>query len=215
MSDIISEKAPPDSCVVCVSGQGYKIEHGNRAPRKTNFARNSVGYKMRALDNGESEVLFPGAHGMYAVADNDLRQFAPAKTGKPKTGEEYENYICNICFVLKQSDQFDPNQRDSQGRVTRRPSCISCRSHMDLKSIPPREEKRWRQARPRKGSLFQCPICQKFSIAFVNANIVLDHDHVHGKIRGYLCDSCNTGLGRFKNGVNLLRNALDYIGEDD
>ena len=98
MSDIISEKAPPDSCVVCVSGQGCRIEHGNRAPRKTNFARNSVGYKMRTLNNGESEVLFPGAQGIYAVADNDLRRFNPAETGKPKKGEEYEIYICNICY---------------------------------------------------------------------------------------------------------------------
>ena len=39
----------------------------------------------------------------------------------------------------------------------------------------------------------------------------LDHDQETGKPRGLLCDSCNTGLGRFKNGENHIQSALDYL----
>lgn len=32
-------------------------------------------------------------------------------------------------------------------------------------------------------------------------------------IRDFICDSCNTGLGRFKNGQDCLKDALAYIQE--
>ncbi len=69
--------------------------------------------------------------------------------------------------------------------------------------------------KPAAGSDFKCPICQKRSIVNVTAKIVADHDHHTGNIRDFICDSCNTGLGRFKNGENLLRNALAYLKERD
>ena len=64
---------------------------------------------------------------------------------------------------------------------------------------------------PRVGDLWQCPVCKKFSIAYVNAKIVVDHDQETGNPRGIICDSCNTGLGRFKNGENLLEDAMEYL----
>ena len=41
--------------------------------------------------------------------------------------------------------------------------------------------------------------------------LVIDHDHKTGKIRGLLCDSCNWGLGHFKDNPEYLRNAIDYL----
>ena len=49
----------------------------------------------------------------------------------------------------------------------------------------------------------------------VTAHIVADHDHNTGNIRDFICDSCNTGLGRFKNGENYLHNAIEYLKERD
>lgn len=61
----------------------------------------------------------------------------------------------------------------------------------------------------------KCPICQKRSIVGVTAKIVADHDHHTGDIRDFICDSCNTGLGRFKNGNDYLQNAINYLKERD
>jgi hypothetical protein len=39
----------------------------------------------------------------------------------------------------------------------------------------------------------------------------VDHDHATNQVRDLLCDSCNVGLGRFKDNPLILRNAAKYI----
>lgn len=58
---------------------------------------------------------------------------------------------------------------------------------------------------------FVCPICKKASIPGVTANLVIDHDHDTGNARAWICDSCNTGLGTFKDNINFLKEAIKYL----
>lgn len=40
---------------------------------------------------------------------------------------------------------------------------------------------------------------------------VLDHCHETGRFRGYLCDRCNVGLGKFRDSPDLLGKAMLYL----
>ncbi len=40
---------------------------------------------------------------------------------------------------------------------------------------------------------------------------VVDHCHVSGLVRGYLCNQCNLGLGNFKDNVVTLEKAIRYL----
>ncbi len=42
-------------------------------------------------------------------------------------------------------------------------------------------------------------------------HLAIDHDHKTGKIRALLCQSCNTGLGKFKDDPELLAKAIAYL----
>lgn len=52
-----------------------------------------------------------------------------------------------------------------------------------------------------------CAICN----APLTANTHLDHCHLTGRVRGFLCSACNLGLGKFKDDVAALHQAILYI----
>jgi Recombination endonuclease VII len=54
-----------------------------------------------------------------------------------------------------------------------------------------------------------CGICFKD----IENNGVVDHDHKSGYVRGALCNNCNMGLGFFKDTVDFLRYAANYISK--
>lgn len=43
------------------------------------------------------------------------------------------------------------------------------------------------------------------------AHFCVDHDHVTGKVRGLLCSSCNTGIGKLQDSPEMLRKAIAYL----
>jgi len=46
--------------------------------------------------------------------------------------------------------------------------------------------------------------------------LAVDHCHETGKVRGLLCFHCNSSLGKFKDSIELLQNAIDYLkGNND
>lgn len=41
--------------------------------------------------------------------------------------------------------------------------------------------------------------------------VAIDHDHGTGKVRALLCNSCNKGLGYFRDNISFLRKAAKYL----
>ncbi len=196
-----------NSFVICQGGKGFVIAQGVEQKFSSNFPKNSIGI---VADVGESQstVYVIGEKANYILPNNTLIAIDPIKTGNG-----FPKKICNICHVLKEHSEFSRNQTQKDGRIITRPSCKICRMDIDNKPMTAAEKKAAEKERPKQGTLFQCPICRKESIVGVTAKIVLDHRHGDGLSRAFICDSCNTGLGRFKNGENYLQNAIDYLNE--
>jgi len=58
-----------------------------------------------------------------------------------------------------------------------------------------------------------CAICGAHNdISSKYGNLSIDHNHKTGKVRGLLCRTCNSGLGQFKDNIELLEKAINYLG---
>jgi hypothetical protein len=53
-----------------------------------------------------------------------------------------------------------------------------------------------------------CPLCR------TPEKLEIDHDHVTGKVRGRLCCSCNTALGRLGDNIKGLKKAITYLSHE-
>lgn len=61
-----------------------------------------------------------------------------------------------------------------------------------------------------------CPICGKHQSELKKA-LVVDHNHITGRVRGLLCGKCNSVLGYFdadNKNFELFINAVDYLKGD-
>lgn len=127
-----------------------------------------------------------------------------------RTGDNFSKKICNICHKLISTAEFAKNQNAKNNRSVRRPSCQKCRKDLEGVNVSREEKIKWSKSKP-VNEPFECPICSKRTIAGITSKVVLEHDHHSGKVRGWVCDSCNTGIGRFKDDKKLLKKAIQFI----
>lgn len=127
-----------------------------------------------------------------------------------KIGDGFTKKVCNICHKLLNTSEFAKNQNAKNNRSVRRPSCQKCRKLLEGMDIKPKLKGVWLKDKPTKVP-FECPVCGKRTIAGVTSKIVLDHNHLTGAPRAWICDSCNTGIGRFKGDIALLQRAIKFL----
>ena len=118
---------------------------------------------------------------------------------------------CRRCSKKKSIFDFEKNQKSIAGRVSRRGECKECRK--SKKPIPAKQKKEYEQKNPPPeiGGIFICPICDTiFERQFTN-DVVLDHNHDTGEIRGYICRMCNNGMGMMEDSPTILQRAIQWL----
>ena len=133
------------------------------------------------------------------------------KRGRKRGCQCYQKKICITCGVLKDRQiDFSQNRVGAKERPTYRPHCKNCYSEKEGISVS-QEAREKEIAKISDGDLFKCPICEKIGLANINVKIVIDHDHKTGKIRGAICDKCNTGLGRWDDDPETFSRASKWL----
>lgn len=58
----------------------------------------------------------------------------------------------------------------------------------------------------------ECPPAKRvrYEASFFH-HVCVDHDHGLGKVRGLLCNACNTAIGLFEERPERFENALEYL----
>lgn len=105
---------------------------------------------------------------------------------------------CFFCKKVKNIEDFPHFSTSSAGRKN---TCKRCSNY--LKSV--RNKLKKENPPPNAGC---CPICKSFTESWV-----LDHCHSGDNFRGYICNNCNLGLGKFNDDIAILKNAIKYLSE--
>lgn len=165
---------------------------------------NDIGI-VESADSNSAMVFFVREWKLFKIDLKFIKEFNPLETG-----DAYPKKICNVCHKLLDTSQFQKNQNGKNNRTVRRPSCNNCRKIIDGAQMSLSDRKEWMLKKPHMIP-FECPICKKHTIPGITSKVVLDHDHETGKPREWICDSCNTGIGRFKDDIDLLKKAIEYL----
>lgn len=57
-----------------------------------------------------------------------------------------------------------------------------------------------------------CAICQ--NVETERSRLSVDHCHDSNRVRGLLCNRCNTSIGKFRHDIELLKKAIIYLEEN-
>ena len=124
---------------------------------------------------------------------------------------------CSTCGEQKPASEFPPNRRKCRPCVAqylsnwKQENPHKIREYNLLKDFGITHEEYIKMHEAQNGL---CGICGEPEKAFMKTKtmfLAVDHDHETGEIRGLLCTNCNNGLGRFKDNIDLLKKAIQYI----
>lgn len=120
--------------------------------------------------------------------------------------------ICTRCEEPRELEDFHLDSTRPSGLQS---ICRYCKKEIDASR---QEEKRNYHMQRKYGITFsqysnlvekqnsKCLICKELT-----EKLVVDHCHETNKVRGLLCDSCNRGLADFKDNIEFLKNAIEYL----
>ena len=108
---------------------------------------------------------------------------------------------CVKCKISKPITDFRLHSK-GEGNNYRRPECMEC----EKKYQKNRNRKERTQMRPILGTPCEC--CGKS-----DKDLVYDHEHTDNKFRGWICQSCNLGIGRLGDSIEGVKKALAYLNK--
>ena len=118
--------------------------------------------------------------------------------------DDLDAKVCIECHEKKPNEDFEFQYG---GYLGTRGSCKECRN--TSKGIRRRHRKNW--GCPDEN--YECPICgiRQEGKGRTGKTWAVDHCHTTGKVRGYLCHTCNAGMGLLKDNINFLEKSIEWL----
>ena len=129
--------------------------------------------------------------------DQQRQEGGEQDEARKRTKPNDEERRCRRCGETKDILAFGINNTFPSG-IKRRHTCNVCRKHQCAVRVKLRREHGSPPNVP-------CPICER------PLRLFMDHDHDTDQFRGWLCNDCNNGMGKFGDSPVMLQRAIDYL----
>jgi len=142
----------------------------------------------------------------------ELNMFSKCNTCQHKVG-----HVCKLCRSKKtRASQMADPKFDEKNRIKATKNRkenneefkLSVRMSNYKKLGLDITKEQYRVLYEKSGNM--CEICGKEPTGFKKI-LCLDHCHDTNKVRGFLCDNCNAGLGKFHDDLDKLERAINYL----
>jgi len=118
--------------------------------------------------------------------------------------EEQKSKICKYCKKEKTLDKFHNNPTRYQGLGDGKFNMCKVCAHADRSF-----RRRLTKTAPAKPKVCEC--CGDEVYDTPGSRLVLDHDHDTKIFRGWICSSCNLGLGKLGDILEGVMKAVRYL----
>ena len=113
-----------------------------------------------------------------------------------------EQRVCYQCKETKNILEYSTVNKDNFSRAYTKKICNTC--VRKNQRIIRRLKKLYEPMKPDN-----CMLCKDRSDV-----LEIDHCHVTGNFRGWICKNCNTGLGKFLDDSEFLIRAIEYLHKE-
>lgn len=110
--------------------------------------------------------------------------------------------VCKVCNEWVPLEGFATAKRYASGKDSR---CYKCRT---LRLFNLTKEDYNSMAKNQEGA---CAVCRKIPTGVKGNYLNIDHCHATDRVRGLLCTKCNFSLGHFKDDIDILVRAIEYL----
>lgn len=129
--------------------------------------------------------------------------------GKDKTKKTGLSSYCLDCAKANRKINYAKNPTEEKAKLNRYYSVNKERSrHYSLKALYGLSAETYKEMLAQQNS--SCKICKTHENN-LKRRLFVDHCHETGKVRGLLCQYCNTMLGNAKDNVLVLQSAINYL----
>lgn len=124
------------------------------------------------------------------------------KSRPRKDGTKPRRAVCKECSIKDKLHEYHTNSGKEKQAVR------SFRNLTKRYGISPEiyEEERKKQN-------YCCKLCSAHESEQPHGRLYIDHCHHTGLYRGLLCNNCNLALGGFKDNLEVMKKAIDYVKE--
>jgi hypothetical protein len=140
-----------------------------------------------------------------SMTEEEIKLFKKQESEKNK-----QHYLLNRKRILSYKKKYAENNKDKVNESRKR-SRQKNKDYHYLKKYKLTKDQYYQMLEQQN---YRCLICleeEKIQQNGRKLNLAVDHCHKTGQVRGLLCASCNTSLGKFNDDISLLQKAIDYL----
>ena len=129
--------------------------------------------------------------------------------GKDKSKKTGLSSYCLDCAKSSRKINYTKNLVKEKQKLTDYYKANKEKFHAySLKSLYGVSAEKYKEMQAQQG--YMCQICKTHE-SNLKRKLFVDHCHETGKVRGLLCQHCNTMLGNAKDNVLVLQSAINYL----